>query len=140
MLDFKDKPMQQVHESVLEAGEYLRFNPMLNGYECSSETAIQAIIDALPDPMPNLLPVQFNYLLAKYGFDDAIDSLLIALKNEDIDKYAMYKSYLNAARFYEFDKALIMFNEILDKFAAINPALALSESQLRAMWLEASQV
>ena len=104
------------------------------------EAAIQAIIDALPDPMPDLLPVQFNYLLAKYSFDAAIDSLLIALKNEDINKYAMYKSYLNAARFYEFDKALIMFNEILDKFAAIDHALALSDEQLRAMWLEASQV
>ncbi len=105
-----------------------------------TQADMQAIIAAFEMPMPNLLPVQFNFLLAKYGFDDVIDSLLIALKNEDIDKYAMYKSYLNAARFYEFDKVLIMFNEILDKFAAIDPALALSDEQLRVVWLEASQI
>lgn len=138
MIDFKNKSYDELNLAITQAGHYYYY--LDNELVVSDAAAIQAIIDALPDPMPDLLPVQFNFLLAKYGFDDAIDSLLIALKNEDIDKYAMYKSYLNAARFYEFDKALIMFNEILDKFAAINPALALSESQLRAMWLEASQV
>ena len=140
MVDFKGRLPSDVYSAIEIAGHYLRYNIENCEYDCSDFNAVQAIIDALPDPMPDLLPVQFNFLLAKYGFDDAIDSLLIALKNEDIDKYTMYKSYLNAARFYEFDKALIMFNEILDKFAAIDPALALSESQLRAMWLEASQV
>ena len=139
MINFKNKDLGLIQQAIADVGEILTSDGNGN-LIISDETAIQAIIDALPDPMPNLLPVQFHFLLAKYSFDDAIDSLLIALKNEDIDKYAMYKSYLNAARFYEFDKALIMFNEILDKFAAINPALALSESQLRAMWLEASQV
>ena len=139
MLNFKDKDIQLAEREILAAGHTVSFDSLGNMI-CSDAAAIQAIIDALPDRMPDLLPVQFNFLLAKYGFDDAIDSLLITLKDEDINKYAMYKSYLNAARFYEFDKALTMFNEILDKFAAIDSALALSESQLRAMWLEASQV
>ena len=138
MIDFKNKSCDELNLAITQAGHHYYY--LDNELVISDAVAIQAIIDAFEMPMPNLLPVQFNFLLAKYGFDDAIDSLLIALKNEDIDKYAMYKSYLNAARFYEFDKALIMFNEILDKFAAIDPALALSENQLRMMWLEASQV
>lgn len=138
MLDFKNKLSSDLLNKINSEGQFIY--TLDEEWIMSDEAAIQLIIDDYIKPMPDLLPVQFNFLLAKYGFDDVIDSLLITLKNEDIDKYAMYKSYLNAARFYEFDKALIMFNEILDKFAAIDPALALSESQLRAMWLEANQV
>ena len=139
MLNFKNKDIHLAEREILAAGHTVSFDSIGNMI-CSDAAAIQAIIDALPDRMPDLLPVQFNFLLAKYGFDDVIDSLLITLKNEDIDKYAMYKSYLNAARFYEFDKALLMFKEILDQFAVINPNLVFTDDQLKMMWLEASQI
>lgn len=100
----------------------------------------QAIIDELANRMPDLLPAQFHFMLNKYGFDDAITQLLPALKTENIDKYAMYKAYLEQARFYEFSKTLEMFNDIKDKFAAIDESLDFTVEQLKAMWLEASKV
>lgn len=113
--------------------------PIDGWYWFDNDAQAQAAL-ALFLPMPDLIPVQFHFLLAKYGFDDVINLILPSLKNTDINTYAMYKSYLNVARFYEFDKALTMFKEILDQFAAINPALAFTDDQLKMMWLEASQV
>ena len=140
MVDFKGRLPPDVYSAIEIAGHYLRYNIGKCEYDCSDFNAVQAIIDALPAPMSNLNPVQFHIMLNKYGFRDAIDTLLPILKTEDSEKHAYYKAYLDVAQHYEFDMALTMFNEILDKFAAIDPALALSESQLRAMWLEASQV
>ena len=39
----------------------------------------QAIIDDLASRMPDLVPVQFHFMLNKYGFDGAIAQLLPAL-------------------------------------------------------------
>ena len=113
--------------------------PIDGWYWFDNEAQAQAEL-ALFLPMPDLIPVQFHFLLAKYGFDDVINLILPSLKNTDINTYAIYKSYLNVARFYEFDKALLMFKEILDQFAAVNPNLAFTDDQLRMMWLEASQI
>ncbi|WHP04777.1 MULTISPECIES: hypothetical protein [Acinetobacter] len=100
----------------------------------------QAVINRLASQMPDLIPVQFHYMLNKYGFDDAIAVLLPNLKLEDLDKYAMYKAYLEQARFYEFSKTLEMFNDIQDKFTAIDENLNFNVEQLKAMWQEASQI
>ena len=100
----------------------------------------QSIIDDLANQMPDLLPVQFHFMLNKYGFDGAIASLLPALKTEDLDKYAMYKAYLEQARFYEFEKTLAMFNDIKSKFVAVNESLDFTSEQLKSMWIEASRV
>ena len=100
----------------------------------------QAIIDDLASRMPDLVPVQFHFMLNKYGFDGAIAQLLPALKTEDINKYAMYKAYLEQARYYEFQKSLVMFEEIRDKFSEFNEDLNFSTEQLRNMWIEASKI
>lgn len=99
--------------------------------------AANHIVSELANSMHDLLPVQFHYMLNKHGFDDAIAVLLPALKTENLEKYAMYKAYLEQSRFYEFDRALAMFTDIKDKFAAINPALDFTLEQLKAMWKEA---
>lgn len=101
---------------------------------------VQQEIDRLANQMPDLLPVQFHFMLNKYGFDNVIAQLLPALKTEDLDKYAMYKAYLEQARFYEFEKTLLMFNDIKSKFVAVNESLNFTLEQLKTMWLEASQV
>lgn len=98
----------------------------------------QAIIGDLAEQMPDLLSVQFHFMLNKYGFDGAIAQLLPALKTEDLDKYAMYKAYLEQARFYEFEKTLVMFNDIKSKFVAVDESLDFTLEQLKSMWLEAS--
>jgi hypothetical protein len=103
-------------------------------------SSAQQQIDRLAEQMPDLLPVQFHFMLNKYGFDGAIASLLPALKTEDLDKYAMYKAYLEQARFYEFEKTLVMFTEIQDKFAAVDESLNFTLEQLKSMWIEASRV
>ena len=100
----------------------------------------QSIIDDLANQMPDLLPVQFHFMLNKYGFDNVIAQLLPALKTEDLDKYAMYKAYLEQARFYEFEKTLAMFNDIKSKFVAVNESLDFTSEQLKSMWIEASRV
>lgn len=90
--------------------------------------------------IPSLLPVQFKYLLAKSGLDQAMNTLLEELKIIDIEKYAMYKAYLNAARYYEFDKTLKMYDEIKTRLIEINQSLDFSFDQLKSMWLEASNL
>lgn len=100
----------------------------------------QSIVDEIANLIPNLIPVQFHYMLNKYGFDDAIAILLPALKTEDLEKYAMYKAYLEQSRFYEFEKTLVMFNDIKAKFIAVDKSLDFTLEQLKNMWKEASNI
>ncbi|RSN83374.1 hypothetical protein EA770_07205 [Acinetobacter baumannii] len=88
----------------------------------------------------NLLPVQFYFLLANCGLDKVLNPLLEAVENTDKSKYAMYKAYLNGARYYEFEKALGLYTELKDKIMAINPELDFTIEQLEAMWVSASQI
>lgn len=99
----------------------------------------QTLIDKMYFKMPDLLPTQFYFLLAKSGLDTAIDTLLTSLQSEDLDKYATYKAYLNGARFYEFDKAISMLTQAAPVIAQAYPDLDLSIPTLKALWLEASK-
>ncbi|WP_417212096.1 hypothetical protein [Acinetobacter venetianus] len=90
------------------------------------------------DAMPTLLPAQFKFMLAKSGLDIAMNTLLEALQGVDIDKYAMYTAYLNGARFYEFDKTYLMYDEIKVKLTEINAALDFSIAELKTMWRAAA--
>lgn len=134
MLDYKGKFCPELLEAFTAQGYTI--NP--NGFEVLiyNEAVMQAIIDSFPEPMPDLWPVQFRYMLNKYGFNEVIASLLADLKIEDKVKFDMYDAYLNSARFYEFDRALIMFNEIRDKFTSINSTLNFTDEQLKMMWLD----
>lgn len=100
----------------------------------------QSIIDKEYYKMENLLPTQFYYLLARSGLDDAINILLPPLKDENINKYSAYKSYLNGARFYEFSKALRMYLDIKEKLLLIDGDLNFTIEQLKEMWIEASKI
>lgn len=87
--------------------------------------------------IPNLLPAQFYWLLAKAGLEQAIDTLLESLKQTDEDKYAMYKGFLAGARFYEFSKALHMLEQAKPVIELAYPELDLSVPTLKAIWLQA---
>ena len=99
----------------------------------------QSVIDRMYYGMPDLLPTQFYFLLAKSGLDTVIDTLLTSLQSEDLDKYATYKAYLNGARFYEFDKAISMLTQAAPVITQTYPDLDLSIPTLKALWLEAAQ-
>ena len=100
----------------------------------------QSLIDKTYYGMKDLIPTQFYYLLAKSGLDNVIDTLLPPLKTENLAKYSMYKSYLNGARIYEFSKAFEMYKDIKAKILAVDSSLDFTVSQLKTLWLEASQV
>lgn len=100
----------------------------------------QGLLDKTYYGVKDILPSQFYYLLAKSGLDDAIQVLLPPLKEEDLNKYSKYKSYLYGARFYEFSKAIEMYTDIKVKILAVNSNLDFTIEQLKTLWLEASQV
>ena len=100
----------------------------------------QTLVDKMYFKMPDLLPTQFYFLLAKSGLDVAINTLLPLLKDVDLNKYAMYKAYLSGARYYEFSKALAMYTDIKDKILVVDPSLDFTLQQLKTLWLEASTV
>lgn len=85
--------------------------------------------------IPNLLPAQFYWLLARAGLEPAIQTLLETLKTADPDKYAAYKAFLTGARFYEFKKALNMFSQAAPVLTQAYPDLDLSVPTLKALWL-----
>ena len=99
----------------------------------------QAIVDKAVYNMPELIPVQFYYLLSKTSLDQAIECLLPPLKEENIVKYSMYKSYLTGARYYEFSKTYEMYLDILPKLVGINPSLSFTLEQLKTLWTEAKE-
>ncbi len=78
--------------------------------------------------------------MANCGLDKVLNPLLDAVETTDKVKYAMYKAYLNGARYYEFEKALGLYTELKDKIMTINPELDFTIEQLEAMWVSASQI
>ena len=100
----------------------------------------QTLVDKMYFNMPDLLPTQFYFLLAKSGLDTAINTLLPPLKDEDLNKYAMYKAYLSGARYYEFSKALAMYTDIKDKILLVDDTLDFTEQQLKDMWREVKEI
>lgn len=104
------------------------------------EVEAQRLLDKLYYGVTDLLPVQFHFMLAKSGLDNAMNSLLNALQSVDIEKYAMYKAYLNGARYYEFAKTYAMYEDIKVKLIEIDTALDYNLNQLKTMWIEASNV
>lgn len=86
----------------------------------------------------DLTPSQFYYLLAKTGLDDVINSMLPRLKNDNIDKYSAYKSYLYGARYYEFSKSYNMYEDIKSKLLLIDQSLNFTLEELKNLWIESS--
>lgn len=113
-----------------------------NGFYVSIEKLkdAQALIDKTYYGVPDLIPAQFYFLLAKSGLDNAIQQLLPPLKEENIVKYSLYKSYLYGARYYEFSKALDMYADIKPKILLINNELDFTVNQLKDLWIESSTI
>ena len=99
----------------------------------------QTLVNKMYFNMPDLLPTQFYFLLAKSGLDTAIDTLLTSLQSEDLNKYATYKAYLNGARYYEFSKAIAMLTQAEPIITQAYPDLDLSIPTLKSLWLEAAK-
>jgi hypothetical protein len=79
MINFKNKDPQAVRQAIIDAGHSLTWNEDIQDWTCSNVDACQAIIDALPMPMPDLNPRQFLLLLIKSNIDIAVDKLLAQL-------------------------------------------------------------
>lgn len=99
----------------------------------------QSVIDRMYYGMPDLLPTQFYFLLAKSGLDTVINTLLTSLQSEDLNKYATYKAYLTGARYYEFSKAITMLTQAAPIITQAYPDLDLSIPTLKALWLQAAK-
>ena len=99
----------------------------------------QSVIDRMYYGMADLIPTQFYFLLAKSGLDIAINTLLPPLKDEDLNKYAMYKAYFTGARYYEFSKAYHMYLDIKAKILVVDSNLDFTLQQLKTLWTEAKE-
>lgn len=142
MLNTYDLTQQEVAQVLHSIPTYFKDGICLPVFILHYEKA-QHLIDLhmqVKNSIPNLLPVQFYYLLGKTGLDKALNQFLDNLHAVDVEKYAMYKAYLSGARFYEFSKALAMYTEIKPHLLAINGQLDFTEAQLKVIWKESSQI
>lgn len=139
MLNIYDLNKAQVILHLMRNGIFAKIQNDAITLNPSKIDEAQTLVDKMYFKMPDLLPTQFYFLLAKSGLDTAIDTLLTSLQGVDLDKYATYKAYLNGARYYEFDKALTMLTQAAPIITQAYPDLDLSIPTLKALWLEAAQ-
>lgn len=104
-------------------------------WQSSDDDAVQAIIDSYVEPVPDLTPAQFAFLLALTGLDDVWANLETTLKASDRAQYAMLYAQKFQKRFV-FDVTMAM----VSRFAAfVPPETDLSEPTIRAAWMQAHQ-
>lgn len=142
MVQTYDLPTEVVIEIFDQAGVSYSINGNeFNIFPFHLSNAQRALTTYFVSQKPkNLLPVQFYFLLANCGLDKVLNPLLDAVETTDKVKYAMYKAYLNGARYYEFERALGLYTELKDRIIAINPELDFSVNQLEAMWQNAAHI
>lgn len=140
MLNIYDLNKAQVILHLMRNGIFAKIQNDAITLKPSKIDEAQTLVDKMYFNMPDLLPVQFYFLLAKSGLDIAINTLLPPLQSEDLYKYAMYKAYLTGARYYEFSKALAMYTDIKDKILLVDESLDFTIEQLKEMWVEAKAV
>lgn len=90
--------------------------------------------------LPNLAPVQFNWLITTAGLDQPIATLLATLQQSDVEKYAIFKAFLTSARYYEFNRVVEMMDQAKPVIMAVNPAIDLSLPTLKALWRQAQLI
>lgn len=134
MLSFNNKNPNDIDAALVSAGITIFFND--GAISSTNDELAQAIIDALPEPMPDLNPRQFLLLLIKANIDIAVDQLLPQLRTANFELYGQIKSQMDRASWFEWDKSLAMVNQLKIPLLQINPALNLSESYLRQLWIE----
>ena len=139
MLNIYDLNKAQVILHLMRNGILAKIENDAIALNSSKIDEAQTLVDKMYFNMPDLLPTQFYFLLAKSGLDTAIDTLLTSLQSEDLDKYATYKAYLNGARYYEFSKAIAMLTQAAPVITQAYPDLDLSIPTLKSLWLEAAK-
>ena len=140
MLNIYDLNKAQVILHLMRNGILAKIENDAIALNSSKINEAQTLVDKMYFKMPDLLPTQFYFLLAKSGLDNAINTLLTPLQSEDLNKYAMYRAYLSGARYYEFSKALAMYTDIKDKILLVDESLDFTIEQLKELWVEAKAI
>ena len=117
-----------LHEAIAAAG--LRLSQVDGVWEANDEAAVQAIIDAYADPLPDLNRAQFAFLLALSGFDLVWDGLETALQKADPHSYATLKG-LRASDSFRFDLVLAMIEVYRDRLPQVTD---LSRDEVADVW------
>lgn len=132
-LNYSDKGI-----GLIEAIEQSGYSIMrLDGVWVSSDdAAVQAIIDAYVEPVPDLRPPQFAFLLALTGLDDVWEALEATLKSHDRAMYAQLYAQKWQSRFV-FDVTMGMIGSFAPLVAQIAPQIDLSEEAIKAAWMTA---
>lgn len=148
MIDFKNKQSAALTAAIVAADHTLY---QLDGaWVCSNFAAVQAIIDAFVEPMPELDLQQFVYFLDTSGICDAAQALFNATSPVDLvakKKRALLKArYIQPRKTFAFD---VFHNrisqsafkaELIAAYSAANPLLppfAFNNASLQTLWLAA---
>lgn len=148
MIDFKNKQSAALNDAIAAAGHTLY--QLDNALVCSNETAVQAIIDAFVEPMPELDLQQLAYFLDTSSISDAATALFNA--TSPVDLVAKKKRALLKARYIQPRKCVafeVFYNrvsqsafkaELIAAYSAANPLLppfAFNKASLQTLWLAA---
>ena len=105
----------------------------------SDAAAVQAIIDAWVEPVPDLTPPQFEYLLALTGLDDVWAALEDGVKKKDRALLAVLRAQRRQSRFV-FDVTMQFIAQFMADAVAATPGVDLSEATIKAAWVAAAAV
>ena len=117
-----------LHEAIAAAG--FRLAEVDGNWEADDDKAVQAIIDAYADPMPDLDKAQFSFLLALSGFELVWDGLEKAMLAADPLSYATLKG-LRASDSFGFERVMAMI-EAYRAWLPQEPVL--SREQVADVW------
>ena len=117
-----------LHEAIQAAGHWLS---QLDGvWVADDEKAVQAIIDAYADPLPDLTRAQFSFLLALSGFEDIWAGLEHGLKASDPVAYATLRG-LRDGDLFNYDRTMAL----IETYRPMLPASpALTPDQVADVW------
>lgn len=148
MIDFKNKQSAALNTAIAAAGHTLY--QLDNALVCSNEVAVQAIIDAFVEPMPDLDLQQLAYFLDTSGISDAATALFNATSPIDLiakEKRALLKArYIQPRKCVAFDvfygriTANTVKADMIAAYTAANPllpAFAFTKASLQTLWQSA---
>lgn len=100
-----------LHAAIAAAG--LRLTEVDGVWQADDEAAVQAIIEAYADPLPDLNRAQFAFLLALSGFELVWDGLEAAMQAADPLSYATLKG-MRASESFAFERVMAMIGAYRD--------------------------
>ena len=117
-----------LHVAISAAGH--RLSQVDGLWEADDEGAVQAIIDAYADPLPDLNRAQFAFLLALSGFEQVWSGLEAAMQAADPLSYATLRG-LRASDSFGFERVMAM----IEAYRGWLPAAPdLSRDQVADVW------